>query len=251
MHICNQSVRAVLLSFFLISLTGFSHAEPAEPTAEQTMTFVTIEAVPWAAMDPSTGEPFGAFVEIVDALEQRTGLNIQTSLTPFARIDREMETGSHDCTIAIPRDKSLVSRGETLVTHDIGVVSLEEAPINSFETLRNKRLSIPRGSSISQVLEGDYNLQLEQDTDYLMALRKLQRGRIDGIAGAVPTIFYIAKKHDLYDMLAPSFKLSDVPLMFQCSWKSEKLDLMPVLNEAIRSMKEDGSLEAISSKHEF
>lgn len=251
MHICNTYLRTLLLSLPLI---GFSHcgsAETAETAQAEPVTFVTIEAVPWAATDPKSGEPFGAFVEIVEVLEQKTGLNIQTALTPFARIDREMETGSHDCTIAIPRDMSIVAYGETLVTHDIGVVSLKETPLDSLEALRNKRLSIPRGSSISQVLEGDFNLTVEEDTDYLIALHKLQRGRVDGVAGAVPTIFYIARENNLYHLLADPVKLSDIPLMLQCSRKSEHLDLLPVFNEAIRSMREDGSLKAITDKYDF
>lgn len=251
MHICNIYLRPLLLSLPLLGLSGLGLAETEKPAEGKTVTFVTIDAVPWAAKDPETGEPFGAFVEIVEALEQRTGLNIQTALTPFARIDREMETGSHDCAMSIPRDKSLVIHGETLVTHDIGVVSLKGSPLGTRSALRNKRLSIPRGSSISQVLEGDFNLQVEHDTNYLIALHKLQRGRVDGVAGAVPTIFYIARKHNMYDMLAPPVTLSDVPLMLQCSRKSDNLDLLPVLNKAIRSMNEDGSLQTITDKYDF
>lgn len=251
MQIRNPHWRWFLLALPVIALSSVGHTETTEPPAATTVTFVTIDAVPWAATDPETGKPFGAFVEIVNALEKKTGLNIQTALTPFARIDREMETGSHDCTIAIPRDESIVVHGETLVTHDIGIVSLKEAPLDSLEALRNKRLSIPRGSSLSEVLEGDFNLTVEEDTDYLIALHKLQRGRVDGVAGAVPTIFYIAKENDLSELLAEPVKLSDVPLMLQCSRNSENLDLLPVLNNAIRSMREDGSLEAITEKYDF
>ncbi|WP_084645807.1 substrate-binding periplasmic protein [Marinimicrobium agarilyticum] len=251
MQLCNTYWRTFLLALPLVAVSGFGHTETTASSTAQTVTFVTIDAVPWAATDPETGEPFGAFVEIVDALEEKTGLNIQTALTPFARIDREMETGSHDCTISIPRDESIVVHGETLVTHDIGLVSLKEAPLDHLGALRDKRLSIPRGSSLSEVLEGDFNLTVEEDTDYLIALHKLQRGRVDGVAGAVPTIFYIAKQNDLYDLLAEPLKLSDVPLMLQCSRNSENLDLLPVLNKAIRSMREDGSLEAITDKYDF
>ncbi len=80
---CNIYWRALLLAFSLTAFSAPGHTETTEPVpvdqgANRTVTFVTIDAVPWAATDPETGEPFGAFVEIVEILEQKTGLSIQT-----------------------------------------------------------------------------------------------------------------------------------------------------------------------------
>lgn len=213
--------------------------------------FITIDVAPWAYLNEQTNEPEGAFIEIVRELEKRTSLSISTTLSPFARVDRELESGDHDCTILVPLESESITRGEVVVGHDIGVISHRDMPLSSAEDLKGKRISLLRGTSITQALDTDIDLQLEYDTDYLIALRKLDRRRIDGIAGAMPTMLYLAEQNEMTDMLAPPLGLADVPLVLQCSVHSEHINLMPQLNEAVQAIKADGTLQAISDQYFF
>lgn len=212
---------------------------------------ITIDVAPWASEDPETGDYQGAFIEVVKELEARTRYEISVSLTPFARVDREMESGGHDCTILIPRSETVVAKGELVSYHDMGVVPSKKVAASDYADLSSLRISVIRGSAITPRFDSDDQLQKEYDTDYLIALRKLARQRIDAVAGAIPTILYLAEQDGLSHLLGAPLKLTEVPLVFQCSLKSEHLNAMPEINRAIRAMQEDGTMDKIKNDYFF
>lgn len=217
----------------------------------KTLHFVTIDVPPWAATDPETGKQQGAFVEVVAALEAMTGFKITTTLTPFARVNRELESGNHDCTILVPLDENIVRHGETVAFHDMGIVSHRAAPIDQYEDLHGKTISVLRGLTISPRFDADTDITRVYDTDYAIALRKLARQRVDGIAGAIPTLRHLAAQNGMHDLLAPALQLTKLLLKLQCSLHSEHLGTMPVLNAAIRKLRDSGRLDEIFARHHF
>ena len=239
------------------SSTEISTTETDTPSEEvtdktsKTLHFITIDVPPWAAIDPETEAQQGAFIEVVAALEAMTGFHITTTLTPFARVDRELESGNHDCTILVPRGEDIVRHGETVALHDIGIVSHRAAPIDKYEDLHGKTISLLRGSAISPRFDADTQITRSYDTDYLIALRKLARQRVDGIAGAIPTLRYLASQNGMQDLLAPALKLTELPLKFQCSHQSEHLGTMSDVNAAIRRLRDSGRLGEILARYHF
>lgn len=243
----------LLMSSAASVLTLPSAADPASSaeTSEPPLKFITIDVAPWASYNPETGQQEGAFVAIVEALSELTGLAIETTLTPFARVDRELEAGTHDCTILVPRDESIVIHGELVADHDVGVLSHKDNPIDHYDDLHGQTISLLRGSAISPEFDQDENINKVYDTDYLIALRKLDRQRVDGIAGAIPTLKFLANENGLAEMLAPPLKLTDIPLIFQCSRQSSQLALMPSLNAAIDTLRQTGRLDDITDLYHF
>lgn len=220
-------------------------------TSSEPLRFITIDVAPWAAYNPTSGDQEGAFLAIVDALSEVTGLAIETTLTPFARVDRELEAGTHDCTIVVPRDESLVIHGAKVADHDIGVLSHQDNAIRAYADLEGKTIALLRGSAISPRFDADQTIHKVYDTDYLMALRKLDRQRVAGVAGAIPTMKYLAKQNGLSDTLAPALKLTDIPLMLQCSRRSDQLEHMPALNAAVKALQDSGQLARIIDQYHF
>lgn len=246
-----RAIKVLCASVLMTAALTSARAEPASQAPSLELSFITIDVAPWAYRDAQTGEALGAFVDIVRALELKTGYRIAKTLTPFARVDRELETGDHDCTILVPRSEKIVQHGSLITDHDIGVVSRADNPITNYGDLKGQRISLLRGSSISEEFDEDDAFSREYDTDYLIALRKLDRKRVDGIAGAIPTILHLAEESGLSDSIAPPLKLTDIPLTFQCSLNSPHLALMPELNAAIEALRASGELEAIVEKYHF
>lgn len=233
------------------SVTTPDTSPPNNDDNKNTLHFITIDVPPWAAVNSDSGRQEGAFVEIVAALEALTGFRIITTLTPFARVDRELESGEHDCTILVPRDQSIVKHGETVALHDVGILSHRAAPIGEYEDLHGKTVSLLRGSAISPRFDADTEITRTYDTDYSIALRKLARQRVDGIAGAIPTLRYLAIKNGDEELLAPALKLTEIPLKFQCSLRSDHLNIMPEFNAAIRKLRDSGRLGEILALYHF
>jgi polar amino acid transport system substrate-binding protein len=241
-----------LLLLFVVFLgsAGFTHASSDGAKINQSVIkFITIDVAPWASVEAETGQMVGAFPELVEAIAQRTGLNISIALTPFARVDRELESGDHDCTILIPRDEQVVVFGETVSYHAIGLIARQGVTLRKYEDLAGKNISVLRGASIEPRFDGDESLNKQFDTDYAIALRKMQRQRVDAIAGAIPTIQFIAEQEGNADQLGDILQLAEVPLAFQCSRKSAQLDKMQAINQAIRTIKTDGTLDDNQQRH--
>lgn len=233
--------------FLMLLLIG--HSLPVRAQIE--LEFITIDVAPWAFYDEQTQEFEGAFVEVVRELRQRTGYHISISLTPFARVDREMESGGHDCTILVPRSEEVVIGGELVSYHDVGIVPHKSITLAEYDDLHSLNISLLRGSAIDERFDTDSELKKEYDTDYLIALRKLARLRVDAIAGAIPTILYLAEKNSLNQHLGQPLKLTEIPLVFQCSRKSLHLDAMPAINRALEAMRTDGTIDKIKTQYYF
>ncbi len=220
-------------------------------TAARELKLITIDVAPWAFENPQTNLQEGAFIELAREIGERGGYDISLSLTPFARVHRELESGGHDCTILIPLSEEVVRLGEVVSHHDMGIVPHRDVNLTDYEQLQDLNISLLRGSAITDQFDSDESLDKVYDTDYLIALRKLSRGRTDAIAGAIPTIRYLADTNGLGSYIGEPLKLGEVPLHLQCSLASDVLELMPELNRIVRDMKAEGVVERIKEKYYF
>lgn len=232
---------AVFLTIIISSETAYA----------EDLSFITIDVAPWASINSETGEMEGAFIEIVKEISKRINRKIAITITPFARVDRELETGSHDCTILVARPDTLVIKGDVISYHPMGVIPRKGFTITTYEDIQSLRLSVIRGATMTPRFDEDTEIYKEYDTDYLIGLRKLSRGRLDGIVGAIPTLLYIAKQEGVDDQLGEPFALTEVPLLFQCSKNSTNLNIMQPINKAIADMKQEGVIKQIQTRYYF
>jgi polar amino acid transport system substrate-binding protein len=209
--------------------------------------FITLEVAPWAYQNKETGSIEGIFPDIVKEIENRTGNTIAITLTPYARINRELEAGRQDCTMLI-REKErdgITDLGELVFYHPIGVVPSKRLELKKYEELHGLKVSVLRGLIITDRFSNDRGIQKEEDTYYEISLRKMRHGRVDAIAGAIPTIQYLAKKNGMHDLLGDPLELSSEPIFLQCSHKTKKKDYIDGINKSIQSIKDDLSLDKI------
>lgn len=232
--------------FLLVFICFFSfEARSAE------LKFITLEVAPWAYRDEKSDGFIGIFPELIHGIEAITGHEIKITLTPYIRINRELEAARQDCTMLI-RDKEREEnsiKGELIFNHPMGVVARKSLILEQYEDLYEIKISLLRGSAISERFDSDDNLKKDFDTDYEISLQKINHGRLDAIAGAIPTIQYLAKKNGFSNLLGEPLKLNSEPIYLQCSKKSKKLQYIDSINRAIRDIKKDGVLDAIIDKY--
>lgn len=218
--------------------------------AARDLRFVTVDAAPWASRPEA---PIGAFPDLVREIERRTGHTITMSLQPFARVERDLEAGAQDCAILmwIDAHARMVERGETVYAMPFGVIARKGVRVAQYEDLSALTISVVRGVTLSARFDADTALRKDFDKDYLVAVRKMLRGRVDAVAGALPTVAYIAASNGYEDAVGDRLVLSVVPVVLQCSRHSSHLDIMPQLNDAIRAMTADGTLGRILSANHY
>jgi len=242
-------MKNILFAALALSLALTASAQ----AAQRSLNFITIGVAPWAFIDKDNGKSMGVFPAVVSELERRTGFRIQQSYEPFARIDHELETGAQDCTILVWADsrERIVERGELVASHPMGVIARRGVKMTSYDDLKGKTISVLRGLALEPRFDADTSFTKDFDSDYVLGVRKLAHQRVDAVAGAVPTIQYLARQEGVEQVLGDRLMLVDTPLVLQCSKKSANLDLLPTLNKVIRQMREDGTIERIKTENLF
>lgn len=225
-----------VMAFALVLLPGLA--------AARDLRFVSIDAAPWASHPEA---PEGAFPDLVQEIARRTGHSIEISLRPFARVERDLETGTEDCGILmwIPGRERVLERGADVYGMPFGIIARKGVRLDTYDDLAALTVSVVRGVPLSPRFDADPAIRKDVDKDYLGGLRKMEHDRLDAVAGALPTISYIAGDNGLADILGQRLVLATVPLALQCSRLSPNLDIMPQLNGAIRAMADDGTLARI------
>lgn len=232
----------------LVAALALTLGATAAPARE--LRFITIEAAPWASR---VDAPEGAFPDLVREIERRTGHVLSMSLQSFPRVERDLETGQADCTILMwrPERARVVERGETVYHMPFGVVARRGVKLESYEDLAPLTVSVVRGLTIVPRFDADAALRKDYDKDYASGVRKVVHGRLDAVAGALPTILHLARAEGMGDALGDRLVLSTVPLALQCSRRSPNLDAMAELNGALRAMAADGSLGRILERNHY
>lgn len=233
-------MRPVLILVLLLLLP------PPLPLRAAELLFASIEAPPWAGLD-ERNQPAGAFVDIVAELRRRTGHAIAIGLYSLPRLEREMESGASDCAIFLWSDRRerYVRRGEVVYGMPFGVIARPGVRLESYDDLLPLSLSIIRNLRFDPHFDADTRLHREYDKDYLAGLLRLERRRVDAIAGALPTIEAQARNAGLGHVLGRRLVLAEIPLALQCSQRSRQLGEMASLDAALREMRQDGTLSRL------
>jgi polar amino acid transport system substrate-binding protein len=230
----------------LLSLCPPAWADPAP------LRLVSIETAPWASPD-TNGEPVGFFPELAHELGRRAGVPIRLSLQPFARIGQELESGSQDCAIlaTMKEWRGFVHAGEVIHLHEYGAIVRPGLRLREPADLRGKTFSVLRGLALGGTFDSDPMIGREYDTDYQIGLRKLAHHRVDGVAGALQTIEFLADRAGLSGHLGDRLRLGALPLSLQCGKKNLTAERMRVLNDHLRAMISDGSMRRLLAKHGY
>ena len=238
---CTGVIFVLFLVTFLLSNRTFS----------QELKFITIDVAPWAYYDEEKKKFAGIFPDIVKEIEAKTGYTISIKLTPYVRVNRELEIGRQDCTMLVTEEdrSAITTLGELVFNMPLGVIPHKNISLKTYEDLYGIDISVLRGSGISKRFKQDDKLQKSFDTDYKIILRKVVHGRAEAVAGAIPTIQYLAKKQEMDNVLGEPLQLGVAPIYLQCSTKTQRnLEIVEV-NKALKEMREDSTLDRITNKH--
>lgn len=249
--IINKLIGSVWVLIVLAS-TFFSSDVSAK---KNYINFIGLEVAPWAYYDENTGLLEGVFPDVIEEFERRIGKNIKVSLSEYAftRINRELKSGRQDCTMIVAgaRRDEFTLRGEKVFDLPIGIIARKEIKVDDPDDLKYLKTSLLSILSTRKDLLGAELLDRQIDPTYEAGIKKLKHGRVDAIAGAIPTIKYLAVKYEIDGLLGSPYILANQPIYLQCSKGSKHLKLFDKMSDSIRGMREDGTLKSIVKKHSW
>lgn len=189
----------------------------------------------------------GLWPPVAKELEKRTGVKIVTRLSPYARIQRNLQTGRSDLTVLIlpPGAEKLVEPAGKVFEMALVVLSHKDRPITSLKQLAGKRVGVIRGLSSGAAFEQNPQIEKEAVRSYQILVEMFLQGRLDYIAGANLSLGYHLKQAQAMDKIAPPLVLgrSEVWLMF--SKKSRYLELVPLFGRVIEKMAATGRFDQL------
>jgi polar amino acid transport system substrate-binding protein len=238
---------------FILKITVFYFISCNTHSLDRDLRFITLDVAPWAYYDQQTERYAGVFPDLIQEIERRTHYTIEISLVPYSfdRINRELELGRQDCTMVIVdkkrRDITIV--GESVFDLPMGVMAKKEIALNDYEDLSGITISVLKELTEDEKFMDDDRLIKEFDLSYESGLRKIQYGRVDAIAGALPTINYLAIESGVKSLLGKPLVLSVDPIFLQCSKKTNPESYMGDVNKAIKTIKDDFTLRNIMEKN--
>jgi polar amino acid transport system substrate-binding protein len=224
----------------------------ATPAPAADWKIATIATAPWASYDAG-GRPVGAFPELMAELERRTGKRIEMAFLPFARLFLELEAGTQDCTFVYDSAETSVYlvKGEPFHAMPYGVVPRRGLALAAYDDLRPLSIAVPRGHQVTPRFAQDAQLSKHAVTDYQAGLQMVMRGHVDAVAGAIPTIRHLAEAGDMADRIGTPLVLATLPNYLKCSKRSPRVDAMGELNEGIRKLRGDGTLERVLGQYGY
>jgi polar amino acid transport system substrate-binding protein len=234
----------VFVSVFLILLSA--------SVKSVELNFITLEVAPWAYKN-SYGVVSGVFPDIVHELEKETGYSIKVTLAPFgfSRIVRELEAGRQDCTMIIEGKKreGKFFLGERVVDLPVGVIAKKNIILNDYNDLKGLKVSVHKALEIVEGFTQDPLVKKEYDSGYEFGLRKIYHGRVDAVAGVLPTIKYLATEVGMEDILGFPLVLKKEPIYLQCSKKIKDVDYIKKLNKVIVGLRNSLAFKEIMKKN--
>jgi polar amino acid transport system substrate-binding protein len=237
----------IVCLFVLVGVSFFSSLR----AFSNDLKLISIDVVPWAYFDQDAKSYSGIFPDIIREIEKQTGYKIGITLTPYARINRELESGRQDCTMLIfEKERAEVTDlGELIFNMPMGVIAKKGIELRNYEDLYGLTISVLRSLDITDKFTNDKKIKKEFDTSYKNGLRKMLHGRLDAIAGAIPTITDLANLQGMSELLGERLLLSLNPVYLQCSKKSKNQNYIKKINSTLRLIRTSGGLDAIVRKY--
>ena len=159
-----------------------------------------IQFDPWAKKnpDPDAAEPYvGIVVDLLKEFERRSGHRTIKTLTPYARVERDLELGDCDFSIMAWGEAraAYANRGTAFVPLEFGVRARKGVRVRSYEDLKKIIVGVPRGLKVDPRFDADPEIRKDLVLDYTLAIRKAVADRdAMAVAGSLSTLGHIIHK---------------------------------------------------------
>jgi len=218
-----------------------------------------IQLDPWAKPNPDaalrTKEPLiGIIVDLLHEFERRSGHATRQSLTPYARVERDLQQGDIDFTIMAWSDtrSSYAKRGTALVALEFGVMARQGISIKRYEDLKNIVTAAPRGLKVDPRFDSDSSMPKELVRDYTQAIRMAVADRkAKAVAGGLASLNHLIQQFGLTAEFGDVLVLNTSYLTVAFSKQSKQLAAEAQVNAVFKAMVDDGTAKRIFERWMF
>lgn len=239
-------------------LGGFA---PTAGAQQQTRPLVlaAADSAPTAYFD--NGKPAGLLVDVLEEASKRSGYSIKVRLLPWARCLLEVKEGKVDGIFSVyltpERQEFLSYTDEVLITQVQALFVRKDASITfdgNLKKLSDMRIGIVNqtsyGPRLDAALSSGVFKTVEPSNSAASNVMRLVHDRVDVIPSYRHVVLHTAKTMGLsgeLKELTPAVEA--IPSYLAFSNKRDRTKEIAAFNQALRSMKKDGTYDAIFNKY--
>ncbi len=210
-----------------------------------------IQLDPWTLPDPANpGQFIGIVPDVMKALEKRTGHKIIGRMTPYGRVESDLQEGTIDFSFMAwgPQRAAYANKGVAAFPLQFGVWGIKGLPLKGYADLKGVKISVTRGLKVDPTFDQDGTLDKSMDLDYTTGVKKAAAGQVQAVAGSLSTIGHIIAGMGVREQFGDFLVLKTTDTTISWSKKSPNLALEGPVNEAIGKMVQDGTMQKIYDK---
>ena len=246
-------LRCALIALFFVGLTipTTSHAQNSVPT------FGVIDWFPFGWVQDDENK--GIIVEVVAAIEDTLGVEMNVVVNKIPRVQRDMENGDYDFTISYrdPRLLKNIINLTDLACLRTGIASLKRNPVMSINDLNGMRVAYPGGGYFSRSILPNITITGVQAAQTHIMYKMALRDRLDAFiindaiwgaykAGLFPNELIAVEDQDQF---AEPFYIEQLPIALSMSASSQFGKLGNQLKTIAQNPTFAKSLRAIMQKY--
>lgn len=207
--------------------------------------------VPFEFQNPDTGEMEGFDIELIQALADESGVEIEFETLEFSGLIAGMETGRFEIGIAgitiTDERKEKIDFSDPY--YDAGLITVVEADneeITSMDDLSGKKVATRTGSTSYDYLVENYpDAEVTPFEGIVEAYMELRSGRIDAVVYDSPNaLYYVNEKSEgSLKTVGDIVEAQQYGIAFK-----QGSELVDPFNEALAKFKEDGTYDDIYEK---
>lgn len=199
------------------------------------------------------GQATGVHWEYLQALKKHSGLCMNLSLMPYARIWESIKNGQHDGGIIFKSTNrsDIVEYAGHIQNVPTVVIPLKGIALHNYNDLYGLIIGNMRGVHLSKKFDNDKALNLVELTNFEQETKMIKLKLLDAIAGNGFALIYQLNKYEVLEKVSVEnlLKLGEKEQWLQLSRKSDQLDQIPILEKSLAELKEKGVFRDILLKY--
>lgn len=236
----------VLVSMLVLSSLLLSACQPAKTKVRVA---TNAEFAPFEYVDEKTKEITGFDIELIKAVATKANMEIEIVNTGFDAMLAGLSQCQYDAAIAaitVTDDrKAAMLFSDPYINAGQIVVVKKDSAIKSKDDLVGKVVGAQIGTTGAEEAGKIANVQLKPYDTYEFAMLDLINGQIEAVIVDYPTALgFVAKNADKIMVVGQVFTDESYAIAV-CNKKS---DLQTKLNEAIKALKADGTIDKLQQK---
>ncbi|WP_417006700.1 transporter substrate-binding domain-containing protein [Aquibacillus salsiterrae] len=204
---------------------------------------------PFEYKNPETGEMEGFDIDLIKAVAEEAGFNVEFKTMEFDGLIASMQSGKFP--IGIAGISITEKRQETIdfsdSYYDSGLILAvpENSTIESIDDVDGLKIGARQGSTSEEYLNGNTDAEVVAYPEIVTAYMNLQKDRLDGVLYDLPNVKYYISQNAEGELKTVGDVLEGQP--YGIAFPKDS-DLVEPVNEALAALKENGTYDEIYKK---